>query len=304
MSAIPREERINFVGASEIAAVVGQNKYKSRYQVWLEKKGLVQPDDLSDKPPVLIGQALESFIAERWAEKNGIEVRPYKAHHVHRDCPRYASSFDYITADGELVECKAPGYKAWHAWGEQPSLPHEIQVQAEMDCAHDRVASRAWLLILPLGEGKDPFAFPYDARPVVQGRLLSEVEDFWQSIDRNDPPPPDEGRDPAAVIAARNALLAGQKSLSPVPLVTDDAIIAAKIARRQELGAAIRGQTGEKKALDAEIMAAMGEHKVMLAGAHKVSIAVIGEKLIPEHTRAGYLRMSVGKGQRLAVSRR
>ena len=297
MSAIPREERIKFVGASEVPAVVNQNPFKTRYQVWLEKAGLVEPDDLSDKPAVLIGQALETFIAERWAEKEGVQVQPYNEHRVHRDCPRYASSFDFVTADGELVECKAPGYRAWRAWGEQPSLPHELQLQAEMDCDQ---RERGWLVILPLGEGKDPIGFPYDARPDVQGRLLSEVENFWQSIDRRDPPPADYGRDAKAVIASRNALLAGA-TLSATPLVTDDPHIAAKIGRHKELGAEGRALDGERKALQAEIMAAMGEHKVLLAGAHKVSLSVIGEKLIPEHTRAGYLRMSVGKGQQRRV---
>ena len=250
MSAIPREERIHYVGASEIAAVCHQNPFKTRYEVWCEKKGLLEPENLDNKPAVRIGKALEDEIAEWWAEENGIEVRPYNEHHVHRDCPRYASSFDYITADGELVECKAPGYKAWRAWAGEPSLPHELQLQAEMDCAHDRVAKRAWLVILPLGEGVAPKGFPYEARPVTQDRMLAEVQDFWQSIDRNDPPQPDYSRDARAVLAARNALLK-EGGLSAEPFFTQDAHMAERIARRQELAAEIKAATGEKKALDA-----------------------------------------------------
>ena len=300
MSAIPQEERIKYVGASEVAAICHQHPYKSHYQLWCEKKRLVPREDVSGKMAVKLGQRLEPFIADEWAATEGIKVRAVGDYMVHPDCPRYGASLDFMADDNVVVETKVVGVRQWQAWREAPPLHYELQLQAQMDCAR---AQHGVLVVLPLGFHADPHPFRYDARPVTQGRLLSEVEDFWRTVDRNDPPEPDYGRDARAVAAARAALLA-EGGLSPTPLVTDDPGIVAKIARRQEIGASIREATGEKKALDAEIMAAMGEHKVLMAGPHKVSLSVIGEKLIPEHTRAGYVRMSVGKAQRLQIARR
>lgn len=156
------------------------------------------------------------------------------------------------------------------------------------------MAKRAWLVILPLGLGVDPIGFPYDARPLTQGRLLGEVDDFWRSIDRNEPPQPDFERDAAAVVAARRALIGGE-GLLPAPFVTPDPHMAAKLARHKELGADIRAMEGERKALSAEILPAMGDHKVMLAGDMKASLALIGDKTIERYVRKGYPRLTIGK---------
>ena len=300
MSQIPRDERIHYVGASEVPAVVHQHPYKTRYRLWMEKKGLTAPDDIGDKMAVQLGQALEPFIAERWGAAEGVKVLPVDEYMIHPDCPRYGASLDFVSDDNLVIETKVVGARQWDAWRGQPPLHYELQLQSQMDCAR---AERGVIVLLPLGFHAEPAPFHYDARPAVQRKLLAEVEDFWRTVDRNEQPEPDYGKDAQAVIAAKNALLAGG-NLSETPLETSDPGIVDKIGRYKALGADIRGLEGERKALQAEIMAAMGEHKVLLAGDLKASVSVIGEKLIPEHTRAGYLRLSIGKARRLAVGRR
>lgn len=46
------EFRKEGIGGSDAAAIVGLSKWKSPYQLWLEKTGQVEAEDISDKEVV------------------------------------------------------------------------------------------------------------------------------------------------------------------------------------------------------------------------------------------------------------
>lgn len=52
------------IGGSDAAAIVGLNPYKTNVQLWEEKAGLRQPEDISDKPYVKYGIAAEDHLRE------------------------------------------------------------------------------------------------------------------------------------------------------------------------------------------------------------------------------------------------
>lgn len=43
------ESRKKGVGGSDVSTIMGLNKYKTSYQLWMEKTGRMQPEDISDK---------------------------------------------------------------------------------------------------------------------------------------------------------------------------------------------------------------------------------------------------------------
>ena len=43
------EARSNYIGGSDASAVIGLNPYKTNLELWQEKNGLVQPEDISGK---------------------------------------------------------------------------------------------------------------------------------------------------------------------------------------------------------------------------------------------------------------
>ena len=59
------EQRKKGVGGSDVSAIMGLSRYKGPYALWAEKSGLVIPEDISDKPAVMVGNALEDPI-RRW----------------------------------------------------------------------------------------------------------------------------------------------------------------------------------------------------------------------------------------------
>ena len=56
------QARQNHIGGSDAAACVGMNPYKDNVQLWEEKMGLVEPEDISNKDYVRYGTEAEKHI--------------------------------------------------------------------------------------------------------------------------------------------------------------------------------------------------------------------------------------------------
>ncbi|MEO1082423.1 MAG: YqaJ viral recombinase family protein [Pseudomonadota bacterium] len=63
------------IGGSDIGAILGKNKYRTPLDVYLEKTGEKDPDDLSGNAAVEWGIRLEDVIAEKFADDTGLKVR-------------------------------------------------------------------------------------------------------------------------------------------------------------------------------------------------------------------------------------
>lgn len=103
------ETRKNYLGASECAAVLGLNPYKTAEQLWQEKVGLREPDKENyhmrrgkEKEDMIIGRWLE-INQESWSTKGGPDVE------ISKDYPFLRASYDYISREGDyILEVKAP----------------------------------------------------------------------------------------------------------------------------------------------------------------------------------------------------
>lgn len=56
------KNRKKYIGGSDVACILGYNPWKNNVQLFREKKGLVEPDDLSDNPLVIYGTKAEEHI--------------------------------------------------------------------------------------------------------------------------------------------------------------------------------------------------------------------------------------------------
>ncbi len=56
------KNRKKYIGGSDVACILGYNPWKTNVQLYREKKGLVEPDDLSDNPLVQYGTQAEEHI--------------------------------------------------------------------------------------------------------------------------------------------------------------------------------------------------------------------------------------------------
>lgn len=56
--------RSKYIGGSDAACIIGLNPWKSNVQLWEEKMGLLQPEDISEKSFVQYGIAVEPIMRE------------------------------------------------------------------------------------------------------------------------------------------------------------------------------------------------------------------------------------------------
>lgn len=62
-----KKKRITGIGGSDASTLVGRNPWKDNNTLWKEKKGLITPDDISDKPYVEYGTKAEKHLRELFA---------------------------------------------------------------------------------------------------------------------------------------------------------------------------------------------------------------------------------------------
>lgn len=96
------KERRFGIGASDAASILGMSKWKSNEELWEEKVGIRQPEDISDKPYVQFGHDAEPHIRALFAldhpEFRVTYESPFKI--IRND----EYPFIFCTPDGELEE--------------------------------------------------------------------------------------------------------------------------------------------------------------------------------------------------------
>lgn len=136
------EKRKSGIGASEAAAVLGLNKYRTPLQVWLEKTGRATEDPAKFGPgtPAYWGNLIESAIADTYAAKHNVKLRKCGTL-VHPDHSFIMATPDReIVGERKLLECKASS--PWRDdFGEAGTdeVPQEYVIQC-----HQQMAVRGW----------------------------------------------------------------------------------------------------------------------------------------------------------------
>lgn len=93
--------RLTGIGASEASAVVGMNPYMSNIELWQYKTGLLEPEDISDKPYVKYGLEAEEHLRNLFALDYPQYEVSYKPYDLIRN-DKYP--FILATLDGRLIE--------------------------------------------------------------------------------------------------------------------------------------------------------------------------------------------------------
>ena len=94
-------ERLKGVGGSDAASVLGVNPLKSNIELWREKTGRSQPEDISEKPAVKYGKRAEEYLRALFLldyPQYTLDYSPYDQH--------INSNYDFIRAslDGLLTD--------------------------------------------------------------------------------------------------------------------------------------------------------------------------------------------------------
>jgi putative phage-type endonuclease len=245
-----RAARMAGLGSSDIAAVAGEHPYKNAHAVWLEKRGLVDPQPETDA--TWLGHQMEPIIAARYAQEMGVRIVPGPGTVAHPEHPWALATTDYEHADGaRVVECKWVGMRPMAHWSmdaDGAPIYVNLQMQHQMFV---RGINRADCAVI-FGATAEFRIYEFTRDNGIIDAIFRIGQRFWQRVLDGEPPPIDETEE------ARQTLLAlyptSYAPLKPAPPEADrwfqeheaaDADAEAALARKKLAANKLREAIGD-----------------------------------------------------------
>lgn len=120
------EWRKNKIGASDAAAIMGMSPWKTPYQLWLEKVGVIEN---TQNAAMKRGSEMEE--QARWVFCDDLSIAVYPSVEVHAKYPWMIASLDGRDAERKIiVEIKCPGAKD-HALALKGEIPEKYYAQLQ-----------------------------------------------------------------------------------------------------------------------------------------------------------------------------
>lgn len=128
------EDRRKGIGGSDVATILGLNKYKSVYQLWLEKTGQIEVTSAQSEAAYW-GNTLEEVVAEEFSKRTGKKVRRRNRVFEHSKYPFLRANIDRdIVGENAVLECKTANQYLANEWDEDEiPIQYICQVQHYMN---------------------------------------------------------------------------------------------------------------------------------------------------------------------------
>lgn len=182
------KERQKGIGGSDVGAIMGVNKYKIPFQVYLEKTEEITEED-EGSGSAYCGSALEELVAREFTLRTGKKVRRSNKHLVHKEYPFMVGNIDRkVLGENAILECKTTSAFNMKAW-ESEEIPESYILQ----CQHYMAVTGAEKCYIAVLIGGQKFMFNEILRDDELISMIIEVEkDFWiNHVEKRIPPPID-----------------------------------------------------------------------------------------------------------------
>ena len=247
--------RRDSIGGSEAAAILGMNPWKSEYQLWLEKTGSVQPEDISDSDVVHFGTLLEPIVADEFCRREGKQVKRCglfrsKTH------PFMTASFDrLLIGEAAGLECKTTSAYKGKDWDEG-KIPPQYYVQ----CMHYMMVSGLprWYIACLVG-GNHFVTWTIERDEDEINALRTAELAFWQKVQNHEPPEVDGST--SCTKALQDKFKGGQ--IEPVTLPKETMKL---LDRLDELKALETDVKSQKQEIQNRLCAMLGDNEIGLVG--------------------------------------
>jgi putative phage-type endonuclease len=184
------QDRRTFIGGSDAPIILGLAVYKNRFELYQEKIGEKEPDDLSEVERVQWGIILEAVVAEMYTKRTGKKVRRVNDRRIDKasSFPR-AAQIDRRIVGGGILEIKTTDGMMAKQWGPEGSaeIPpaYYAQVQHQMAVTGDTFAEVA---VLIGGNTMKLYQIPRDESFIAD--LTAAEEAFWRCVETRTIPTP------------------------------------------------------------------------------------------------------------------
>ncbi len=175
------EDRQAFIGGSDARIIMGQNE-PALLHLWREKRGEVEPEDLSGNLIVQLGIVTEP-LNQNWFERNTGQSLVSVQRRIRHPMIRWmGATLDGIIAEtGAVFEAKF--MLPWAFSEEAAAEKHMAQLQHNMWVTNTKLA----VLSVITGGGKwVEITIPADS--LYQHLLLTAEKKFWRCVETGEPP--------------------------------------------------------------------------------------------------------------------
>ena len=189
-----REERRNGIGGSDMPIIlglpdiIGLKCYKTPYQLYLEKKGIISTcDEMSQAQEW--GTLLEPVVRDKFADKNKVLIQtPDTIIHPFFDFMR-GNVDGYIVNWDSVLEVKCADKYMAYQWGESGSdvIPMAYLIQVAHYCS---VMNKDSAHIAVLIGGNDYRQYKYTRDFSVEKTIIESGTAFWDAVKNDNAPPP------------------------------------------------------------------------------------------------------------------
>lgn len=210
------EARRTGIGASDSPAILGLSPWKSAFQVWAEKRGDVDSEELDGNEPAEFGIRLEEPIAMAYADRSGRKVTMWPREKITRHgeynwltCTPDATQHDEIRGDG-LVQVKTTSAFKASDWSDGPPLMYLVQCQQEM-----AVMNYGWSTLVVLIGGQKLRYFDIDRNQAFIDALIPKLQNFWELVQSGESPDVDSSMATAKILARLHPDDSGETIILP-----------------------------------------------------------------------------------------
>jgi putative phage-type endonuclease len=200
---MPRDEwlklRMGGLGGSDVAVALGLSKWKQPIELYYEKRGEMEPDDLSDNNMVQAGIKLEDVVAQWYVEITGLKVQRKNFMVFDEEDPfLYANIDRHVVGHNRVLECKTASIYTISEWGEGNTYDNEgnllttdtqipdtylMQINLYMDILGRDTADLAVLI-----GGNDIRIYSFERDEDLCQLMRKNARDFWWRVEEGIPP--------------------------------------------------------------------------------------------------------------------
>jgi predicted phage-related endonuclease len=178
---ITRQDRRYFIGGSDARIIMGDDE-GALIRLWREKRGEIEPEDLSGNLIVQLGLATED-LNRRWYEANtGQVITDIQKRVRHAALPWMAATVDGRVQGSDAVY-EAKFMLPWSFSEEAAAEKYMPQLQHNMWV----VAARTAVLSVITGGGKW-VEIATHADPLYQHLIVTAERKFWRCVESGEPP--------------------------------------------------------------------------------------------------------------------
>lgn len=165
------------IGGSDAGIIMGLNKYKTAFELWLDKTGQVLPDESAGEAAYW-GNQMEEVVAKEFEKRTGKKVRRSNMMYQHPEHDFMIANVDrFIVGEDALLECKtASAYLAKEWESDEVPATYLVQIQHYLAVTGK---SKAYVAVLI---GGNKFIWKeIDRDEELINQIIAFELDFWET---------------------------------------------------------------------------------------------------------------------------